>query len=199
MQLSMFLSAAKQRRCLVNSLFIIAQRKNGVNYFSPNFYKFFELFFKDFLPRRQAPNNFVYIRRDMHFYSAFIAVFVTFSRKICCIATKNALLSEVYSYYTTMKEKMSNNLVNPGTNLLSSTTLDKIPVGSSCKIEKCNLNEPLRTRLQEMGLTPEAAVTVLKTAPLGDPIEIKIRGYSLCIRAETARGFVVVPTKRELS
>ena len=71
------------------------------------------------------------------------------------------------------------------------TTLDKIPVGETCKIVKCTLPHVLGNRLAEMGLTPNTEVTVLKTAPLGDPIEIRVRGYSLCIRKETARHFTV--------
>ena len=97
-----------------------------------------------------------------------------------------------------MKQKKSNNLLKQNPNLFDSTTLDKIPVGSSCKIVKCNLSEPLGNRLAEMGLTPDTVVTILKTAPLGDPIEIRVRGYSLCLRQETLREFVVTPTKREL-
>ena len=71
-------------------------------------------------------------------------------------------------------------------------TLDEIAVGSSCVIVECNLPATLRNRLEEMGLTKGATVTVLKFAPLGDPMEITVRGYSLCIRAETAKAFVVM-------
>ena len=96
-----------------------------------------------------------------------------------------------------MKEKMSNNLANQNPILSNSTTLDKIPAGSTCKIVSCSLPEPLSSRLKEMGLTPNTTVTVLKTAPLGDPMEIQARGYSLCLRRETLSGFAVIPTSRE--
>ncbi len=44
-------------------------------------------------------------------------------------------------------------------------------------------------RLVEMGLTPGAEFKVVKVAPLGDPIEIELRGYKLCLRRKEARGF----------
>lgn len=94
-----------------------------------------------------------------------------------------------------MKEKMSNNLLQRNSDNLT-TTLNAIPVGESCVIVRCDLPETLGNRLQEMGLTPDTVVTVLKTAPLGDPLEIRVRGYSLCIRAETAKHYVVEPTTR---
>ena len=93
-----------------------------------------------------------------------------------------------------MKEKMSNNFANQNSNLSNSTTLDKMPAGTTCTIVSCSLPEPLNNRLKEMGLTPNTTVTVLKTAPLGDPMEIQARGYSLCLRAETAKHFVVTST-----
>ncbi len=42
-------------------------------------------------------------------------------------------------------------------------------------------------RLAELGLTAGVAAKVLRTAPLGDPMEIQLRGYRLCLRKETAR------------
>ncbi len=44
----------------------------------------------------------------------------------------------------------------------------------------------LRRRLLDMGLTPSTRVSVIKTAPLGDPMELKVRGYALTIRKEDA-------------
>lgn len=44
-------------------------------------------------------------------------------------------------------------------------------------------------RLQEMGLTPGAEFTVTKIAPLGDPVEIDLRGYRLCLRRAETIGF----------
>ena len=77
-------------------------------------------------------------------------------------------------------------------------TLDQVGVGSSCVIVECNLPVTLRTRLEEMGFTAGTTLTVKKLAPLGDPMEIQVRGYSMCIRKDTAKQFAV-STKREAS
>ena len=86
---------------------------------------------------------------------------------------------------------MSNNLPRLNIDILPIATLDCVCVGSTCIIESCNLPATLKLRLEEMGLTKGAQVTVVKTAPLGDPMQICVRGYSICIRKETANGFVV--------
>ena len=52
-------------------------------------------------------------------------------------------------------------------------------------------NSPLRRRLMAMGVTPGARLVVRKFAPLGDPIEIKVRDYSLSIRRKDASGILV--------
>ena len=51
----------------------------------------------------------------------------------------------------------------------------------------------LHRRLIEMGLTPGTRVTVTKRAPLGDPIEIRLRGYELTLRADDAAKILVLP------
>ena len=105
-------------------------------------------------------------------------------------------MSGMYTYYITEYKKMSNKLRHESIDILPITTLDNIPVGSTCVIERCSLPPTLKLRLEEMGLTVGAEVTVLKIAPLGDPLEIRVRGYALCLRKETAKHFTVVPTKR---
>ena len=65
-------------------------------------------------------------------------------------------------------------------------TLDTLQAGVTAKlldIDPCN---GLRLRLMEMGLTPGADVSVLRVAPLGDPIEIMVRGTRLSIRKREA-------------
>ena len=49
----------------------------------------------------------------------------------------------------------------------------------------------LRCRLLDMGLTPRTLVTLRKVAPMGDPIEIHVRGYELTLRVEDARQITV--------
>lgn len=65
-------------------------------------------------------------------------------------------------------------------------TLDKLQPGQGGVIATVDGEGALRLRLLDMGLIPGTAVTVRKIAPLGDPIEIHIRGYELTLRLEDA-------------
>ncbi len=65
-------------------------------------------------------------------------------------------------------------------------TLDEIAVGKTVTILKVGGTGQLRVRLLDMGLIPRTRVTVQKVAPMGDPIEIYLRGYELTIRKEDA-------------
>ena len=65
-------------------------------------------------------------------------------------------------------------------------TLNELKIGQSCKITKVNGEGALRKRLLDMGLTPKTKVTLHKMAPMGDPIELLLRGYNLTIRKEEA-------------
>lgn len=65
--------------------------------------------------------------------------------------------------------------------------LDKLPLGKEAIIVKVGGEGTiLRRRLLDMGLTPRTRVMVRKRAPLGDPLEISLRGYELTLRAEEA-------------
>ena len=66
-------------------------------------------------------------------------------------------------------------------------TLDKLPVGSSGVITAVGGDGALRCRLLDMGVIPRTRVTLQKTAPMGDPIEIRVRGYELTLRVEEAK------------
>ncbi len=66
-------------------------------------------------------------------------------------------------------------------------TLNEIPIGKSGIIKSIGGEGALRLRLLDMGLIPKTKVTVQKIAPLGDPIEIQIRGYELTIRIADAQ------------
>lgn len=65
-------------------------------------------------------------------------------------------------------------------------TLDQLPIGREAVITSVGGEGPLRLRLLDMGLIPKTRVAVVKTAPMGDPIEIRLRGYELTIRKEEA-------------
>lgn len=70
-------------------------------------------------------------------------------------------------------------------------TLDKLPIGGSGKILSVNGEGALRRRFLDMGLTPKTVVSVIKVAPLGDPIELRLRGYELSIRLEDAKNIEI--------
>ena len=66
-------------------------------------------------------------------------------------------------------------------------TLDQLKIGASGTITSVGGDGPLRCRLLDMGLIPRTRVTLQKIAPMGDPIQIQVRGYELTIRREDAR------------
>ena len=65
-------------------------------------------------------------------------------------------------------------------------TLDELKTGASAVITAVGGEGPLRCRLLDMGLIPRTAVTVQKVAPMGDPIQIRLRDYELTLRKEDA-------------
>jgi len=69
--------------------------------------------------------------------------------------------------------------------------MNSLKVGGKGKVVKISGDDSLRRRLLDMGLTPGARVEVIKVAPLGDPMEIKVRGYHLSLRKEEASGVSV--------
>lgn len=65
-------------------------------------------------------------------------------------------------------------------------TLDKVQIGENVRIKAVNGSGALRDRLLDMGLTPRTVVMIRKKAPMGDPIEVHLRGYELTLRLEDA-------------
>jgi len=65
-------------------------------------------------------------------------------------------------------------------------SLKDIEVGKSCQVIAVGGEKALRRRLLEMGITPRTIIKVVKTAPMGDPIELLLRGYALTLRLEDA-------------
>ena len=65
-------------------------------------------------------------------------------------------------------------------------TLDGLKPGQSARILSVGGENALRCRLLDMGLIPHTKVTLQKIAPMGDPIEIHIRGYELTLRVDDA-------------
>jgi ferrous iron transport protein A len=74
---------------------------------------------------------------------------------------------------------------------ISPMNLAQVPLGVSVLVRDVAGERAFRRRLLELGLVPGTAVAVLKVAPLGDPIELAVRGCRLSIRASEARAVEV--------
>ncbi len=70
-------------------------------------------------------------------------------------------------------------------------TLDQLPIGETAEISAVGGEGALRLRLLDMGLIPRTKVTMQKIAPMGDPMEIRVRGYELTLRREDAKMIVL--------
>ena len=65
-------------------------------------------------------------------------------------------------------------------------TLKNVPVGSTVTVAKLNGEGAVKRRIMDMGLTKGTEIYVRKVAPLGDPVEVTVRGYELSIRKADA-------------
>lgn len=63
--------------------------------------------------------------------------------------------------------------------------------GMRARVTRVHANSPEVRRLQEMGLTEGTEFTVIKVAPFGDPVEIDLRGYRLCLRRKESSDFEI--------
>ncbi len=70
---------------------------------------------------------------------------------------------------------------------MSATPLDSLNEGEQGRITGLNGAPDVRRRLMEMGLTPGTLLRVVRFAPLGDPIDVEVRGYHLSLRKHEAR------------
>ena len=66
-------------------------------------------------------------------------------------------------------------------------TLNDLRIGQSAIISAVGGEGALRCRLLDMGLIPHTKITLQKVAPMGDPMQIRVRGYELTLRREDAR------------
>jgi ferrous iron transport protein A len=75
----------------------------------------------------------------------------------------------------------------------ASIKLSELPVGATAVIREFPKSGAAFTRLREMGLLAGTSLTLVRTAPLGDPLEIKLRGYHLTLRKTEADHVLVEP------
>lgn len=70
-------------------------------------------------------------------------------------------------------------------------TVDKLSIGEKGIVESLGSHGAVRRHIIDMGITPGAVIIMRKTAPMGDPIEINVRGYELSIRKSEAQTITV--------
>ncbi|MCL2077972.1 MAG: ferrous iron transport protein A [Oscillospiraceae bacterium] len=76
-------------------------------------------------------------------------------------------------------------------------TLKDLKVGQSGRVKSVGGEKALRRRLLDMGITPRTFITVKKAAPMGDPIELLLRGYVLSLRLDDAQS-IEIATESEI-
>lgn len=80
-----------------------------------------------------------------------------------------------------------NQFVEPEGSPDTLTTLDQVPPPGWCRVVAVPARGSIRKRLLAMGFVPGSRVDVLRTAPLGDPIEYRVKGYCISLRKEEAK------------
>ena len=70
-------------------------------------------------------------------------------------------------------------------------TLKDVKIGETAIVTKLNGMGALRCRIMDMGITKGTSIYLRKVAPLGDPIEVTVRGYELSLRKEDAENIIV--------
>ena len=80
-----------------------------------------------------------------------------------------------------------------------SRTLADLSIGQSGYVRIVNGDGCRRRRIIDMGITPGTEIKIIKAAPMGDPIEIAMRGYSLSLRREDAQRIELLTVKRKSS
>ena len=71
-------------------------------------------------------------------------------------------------------------------------TLRQVPCGETVKVAKLHGEGPVKRRIMDMGITKGVEVSVRKVAPLGDPVQVTVRGYELSLRKADAEMIEVI-------
>ncbi len=75
--------------------------------------------------------------------------------------------------------------------IVKEMNLTNLPIGVTAKVVAVNGSNAIAKRLMEMGVVPGVSVRVIKSAPFGDPLEIRVRGYHLAMRKNEAAAIEV--------
>ena len=70
-------------------------------------------------------------------------------------------------------------------------TLKEVACGQTVKVKKLSGDGPVKRRIMDMGITKGVEIYIRKIAPLGDPVEVMVRGYELSLRKEDAKMIVL--------
>ncbi len=79
----------------------------------------------------------------------------------------------------------------------ATVSLDRLRVGARARVLAVNGEGAVTRRLMEMGVIPGAPVRIVKCAPLGDPLEVRVRNYHLALRRNEAQNISVVISDEE--
>lgn len=82
---------------------------------------------------------------------------------------------------------------------MSDKTVNDMKIGETAIVKSLGCSGALRRRIIDMGITPGAVIIMRKAAPMGDPLEINVRGYELSIRRAEAREILVTPPSTDSS
>ena len=77
-------------------------------------------------------------------------------------------------------------------------TLRDVMIGDTCTVKKLHGEGAVKRRIMDMGVTKNTEIYVRNVAPLGDPIEVTVRGYELSIRKDDAEMVEVIEDKEEV-
>ena len=72
-----------------------------------------------------------------------------------------------------------------------SRTLADLKIGCAAIVESVEREDSLGIRLQELGFVPGTTIRLIRKAPLGDPMEVELRGYHVSLRADEARSVIL--------
>ena len=72
-----------------------------------------------------------------------------------------------------------------------------LAVGRSARIAPAEEPASIPSRLEDLGFVPGTRLRVLRRAPFGDPVEVELRGYRICLRAEQVAGLMVLPDRSD--
>lgn len=75
--------------------------------------------------------------------------------------------------------------------------LNNLPIGASATVVAVNGNNAITKRLMEMGVVPGVSLRMIKSAPFGDPLEIRVLGYHLAVRKSEAETIEVTDSNSQ--